>query len=153
MPSKALCLLPAAVCLAQPAQAPAPEKLYAEGVRLHQSGDLTGAIEKYRAALKLRPDFVAARSNLGAVLAKLGRYDEAIEAYEQALKGGADHPGIRLNLGLAYYKRGQVKQAAEQISRALDKLPNNFQATLLLADCYLQQGLFPKVIALLEPVV
>ena len=55
-------------------------------VRLHRAGDLEGAIRAYRAYLKRTPASVEARSNLGAVLAGLGKYEQAIAEYKIALR-------------------------------------------------------------------
>ncbi|MBO0798725.1 MAG: tetratricopeptide repeat protein, partial [Blastocatellia bacterium] len=53
--------------------------------RLHQSGDLDGAIRGYQAILSKHPERVDVRSNLGAAFSRLGRYEEAIAQYKQAL--------------------------------------------------------------------
>jgi Flp pilus assembly protein TadD len=58
----------------QAAEPQSPERYLQEAVALHQKGDLDGAIAGYRAYLKLRPDAIDARSNLGAALARLGHY-------------------------------------------------------------------------------
>jgi Flp pilus assembly protein TadD len=91
-------LLLAVALLAQ-----SPEQELAHAVKLHQAGDLEGATRAYEAVLKAQPENVVARSNLGAVYARQGRYQDAIEQYTQALALDAQNPGIRFNLGLAYY--------------------------------------------------
>src|SRR5512144_324773 len=50
----------------------------ADAVRRHQAGDVAGAIDPYRRYLDLCPKRADVRSNLGAALAHLGRYDEAV---------------------------------------------------------------------------
>jgi len=54
-------------------------------IQLHQAGDLQGAIDAYQACIAAEPSRIEARSNLGAVLAKLGRYQDAIDQYQAAL--------------------------------------------------------------------
>src|SRR5262249_61306289 len=81
-----------------------PEKIFARAVQAHQSGDIEGAIREYQAYLALRPERVDARSNLGAALARLGRYADAIEQYKRALSLDRDNQDIRFNLAVAYYK-------------------------------------------------
>ena len=58
---------------------------FARAVALQKAGDREGAAAAYREFLKTQPANVEARSNLGVVLAQLGRYEEAIEAYRAAL--------------------------------------------------------------------
>ncbi len=66
----------------RPAEA---ERAFAEATRLHEQGDIAGAIKGYEAILQRYPNSVDVRSNLGAALARLGRYEEAITHYKQAL--------------------------------------------------------------------
>src|SRR5215472_11980092 len=54
-------------------------------VELHQSGHYAEAIAEYQAFLKVHPEAVVVRSNLGAALAHEGRYTEAIQEYKLAL--------------------------------------------------------------------
>src|SRR5450756_1088867 len=89
-----------------------PERILQQAIVLHQAGQLEPAISQYRAYLKLRPDAVDARSNLGVALASTGRYREAIAEYREALKRRPQDPHIRLNAALAHYKLGQIFDAA-----------------------------------------
>ncbi len=120
-------------------------------IQLHQSGDLEGAIREYREFLKVRPDVVAIRSNLGAALAKLGRYEEAISEYKLALEKEPGNAAILLNLAIANYKVAQIPTAAEELTEVHKLQPDNRQAVLLLADCELRLGDNKKVIDLLTP--
>jgi tetratricopeptide (TPR) repeat protein len=129
-----------------------PERRLARAVQLHQSGDLEGAIREYQAYLTLRPERVEARSNLGAALARLGRYTEAIEQYKRALALEGRNPGIRFNLAVAYYKTARVVSASKELETVVAEQPGNKNAILLLADCDLRMGEYKKVIELLTPV-
>ena len=89
----------------------------------------------------LEPDSLQARSNLGAALARAGRYDEAIAEYDRALSKSPDNPALLLNLGLAYYKTGRPAEAAARFERAASLAPQfKEQVTLLLASCYNSLG-------------
>lgn len=131
---------------------PDPQSIFNQAVALHRSGDINGAIRKYREYLKAKPDSIEARSNLGAALARTGHYDEAIGEYETALKAAPKNAPILLNLALAYYKSGRVGEAAPKLEQAAALAnPPNEQITLLLASCYNRLGEFKKTIALLSP--
>jgi Flp pilus assembly protein TadD len=132
-------------------QTGSPDRLYAEAVQMQQKGDLDGAIQNYRALLKMRPELAEARSNLGAALARQGRYQEAISEYSLALSVRPSNSGVRMNLALAYYKAGQIQEATRELTTVVAQAPQNRQATLLLADCYLRTGDNKKVIELLAP--
>ena len=94
-----------------------------------------------------------ARSNLGAVLAKLGRYQEAIDQYQAALKVAPPDvaPRLRFNLALAYYKSFQIPEAAAEFEALHRAQPSDLNLALLLADCRLRTGEFQAAIDLLLP--
>src|SRR5215471_17131526 len=91
------------------------ERIFARAVQAHQSGDIEGAIREYQAYLALRPERIDARSNLGAALARLGRYAEAIEQYKRALALDGRNQDIRFNLALAYYKTAKILSASKEL--------------------------------------
>jgi len=129
-----------------------PERIFARAYQLHQSGDIEGAIREYQAYLALRPEHVEARSNLGAALARLGRYADAIEQYKRALALDGRNQGIRFNLAVAYYKTARILSASKELEAVVAAQPGNKNAVLLLADCNLRLGEFKRVIELLTPV-
>jgi len=130
--------------------AQAPEDLLKQAVEAHQKGDIDAAIRYYREFLKVQPNSVEARSNLGAALSHKGEYEQAIAEYQAALKASPGNPGVQLNLALAYYKTGELQRAAKLLEPLRNATP---QATLLLADCWLQLGENKKVIQLVQPLV
>lgn len=145
-----LLLLPLAL-LRGPGPAEDLAAAYARAVSLHQAGDLDGAIRAYREVLAQDPRNAQVRSNLGAALATLGRYEEAIAAYREALAAAPGNASIRTNLALAYYKSADVARAAQELEALHTAQPADQRTTLLLADCRLQLGEHERVEALLRP--
>lgn len=141
-----------ALLLAAPPQGSSPEQLFQEAVAAQQRGDDTLAIRKYGELLKLRPDVIEARANLGAALARLGRYGEAIEEYRTALAASPENAALRLNLALAYYKKGDLANAVKQLSPLHAAQPGDIRIATLLGDCYARLGQDTRLIALLTPV-
>lgn len=129
-----------------------PEQILQQAIAAHRAGDVAAAIRGYRAYLKVRPEAVDARSNLGAALASAGRYTEAVTEYREALKRSPRNPPIWLNLALAYYKSDQISKAAEELAGLHRAQPAHRQVVLLLADCWLRQAEDAKVIGLLTPI-
>ena len=127
--------------------------LYREGVDRQRRGDLNGAVEVYRKSLALDRANVAARSNLGAALAGLGRYDEAVPEYEEALRSAPEgaRPFLQRNLALAWYKSGRMERAAPLLESLSVAQPGNAETAMLAADCLLQLGEPARALALLEP--
>ncbi len=93
------------------------------------------------------------RSNLGAVLAKQGRYQEAIEQYQAALKVATPDvaPNLQLNLALAYYKSFQISEAATLLAPLHHSQPDNLNIALLLADCRLRLGEWQQAVEAAAP--
>ena len=56
------------------------------GAELEKTGDVRGALEKYRAALELLPEHVGVRVNLAVALLKLGNWEEGISQMREALR-------------------------------------------------------------------
>ena len=122
-------------------------------IQFHQAGEWAAAIREYQSCIAADPNRAEARSNLGAILARLGRYQEAIEQYQAALKVAApDIAGrLRFNLALAYYKSFQISEAAGELETLHRAQPADLNIALLLADCRLRTGEFKQAIGLLTP--
>ncbi|MGA2598783.1 MAG: tetratricopeptide repeat protein [Bryobacteraceae bacterium] len=133
------------------AQAPPSDRLYRDAVTLGLQGNTQAAISKYEQFLKLHPESVGARTNLGVELAKLGKYDEAIENYKIALSHDSLNATVRLNLALAWYKQSAFDKAAGELTGVRRVQPQNKQALYLLADCDLRLGRYKDAIALVDP--
>src|ERR1039457_4705766 len=144
--------LPIVVCSIMLAQAPSAEQIFRDAIAAQQRGDDETAIAKYRELIRLRPEVVEVRANLGAALAHAGHYDEAIEQYRTALSKLPDNSALRLNLALAYYKKGDFAQAAEKLDSLHKSEPGDVRVATLLGDCYSRMGRDPDAIAVLTPV-
>jgi len=127
------------------------QKILAHAIELHQSGDLEGAIREYKEFLLRRPEVLEARSNLGAALARLGRYEEAVQEYRRALAIDPANVPVRFNLAVAYYKAAMLTEAVPEFEKLLEIDGSNRNARLLLADCHLRAGEFKRVVDLLAP--
>jgi tetratricopeptide (TPR) repeat protein len=136
------------------AQEADPKALIEGALADHKAGRFAEAIAGYQRFLELQPKSIEIRSNLGAALAHEGRYQEAIDQYRQALNLDATRTAVRLNLALALYKAWEIAEAARELEKVVTAQPDNKNARLLLADCYLRMGQFKKVVealAILEP--
>ena len=79
-------------------------RLNNEGAALEKSGDLRGALEKYRAALALWPDHTGIRTNVAAALLHLGQWAEGVAELREVLRRepGNDKVRAALNEALAH---------------------------------------------------
>ena len=85
------------------------------GMTLGQIGRYPAAIEAFRKALELKPDFAPAHHNLGLAYANLDRLEDAADAYRAAL--GADPRNVASYCGL-----GHVLARLDRHAEALDVL-------------------------------
>jgi predicted Zn-dependent protease len=134
-----------------PSSADQLRALFAEAVSLHQARDLAAAADAYARFLKEQPRNVEALSNLGAVLAAQGRYEEAIARYGEALALDADRTAVRFNLAVALQKAGRPADAAVELERVVAERPDQRSAIVLLAECRALLGEYGKAAALLTP--
>lgn len=140
----------AALCLSGALHAQQPADDFSRGITLQRSGDAAGAVDAYRRFLAQFPDRYDARSNLGATLAQLGRYDEAIAEYQKALASAPAEiaPRLRRNLAIAYYKSGRLEEGARELEQLRG---GDLNIDLLLADSYLQLGRPGDAVKVLQP--
>jgi tetratricopeptide (TPR) repeat protein len=95
----------------------------------------TDAIEAYRQALRIKPDFADVWNDLGNAYDDLQRYSDAIEAYRQALRINPDLAAW-YNLGLTYYSLQRYSDAIEAYRQALRINPDYADAWNNLGNAY-----------------
>jgi tetratricopeptide (TPR) repeat protein len=92
-------------------------------------GNFSGAIDHFKTALKLRPQWPQVLINLGQALALAGRDQEAEAVFRQALPSA---PGeAHLNLGNLYSQQGDTDHAYAEFQAMIDKeliTRENYQA-------------------------
>ena len=90
--------------------------------------DFIGAIEAYRSAIVLKPDFFEAHHNLAIVLRNIGKNNEALEAAKRATKLCPDHPQIQYSLGLSFESLGQYDSAIATYKLVVELQPDYISA-------------------------
>jgi tetratricopeptide (TPR) repeat protein len=86
------------------------------------------AINNYKKALKINPDYADAYNNMGNALKDKGDLEAAIESYKQALKIKPDYVQAYNNMGNALRKKGDSEVAIESYKQALKIKPDYAQA-------------------------
>lgn len=103
-----------------------------KGVVLHNKGDLKGAKEAYRKAIRLNSAYIQAQLNLGYAHEGLLEWEEAKEQFLKVLKLAPEHKDGRHSLGRSYRSLGDSKKAVKSFESVLSKHPDD---TLVLLDC------------------
>ena len=114
----------------------APDHCYGHkslGDAARDAGDPDGAVAEYRRAIALRP-LPEAHSNLAAVLAAQGRFDEAFEHYRAAIRIKPSYAFAWTSYGVALADAGRGAEAIEAHHRALAINPDLMEAHVNLGS-------------------
>jgi tetratricopeptide (TPR) repeat protein len=95
---------------------------------LARRGDMQGAVETYRAAIHLKPDWADPYRGLGQVLLDHHDYAEAVEVLQSGIRLGRDDEQVFYWLGRAYMGTGEPAAAAVALERATQLNPDDAEA-------------------------
>ena len=82
------------------------------------------AINSYKQALKINPEFADGYYNMGVVLQNKGDLEEALGNYKQALKIRPDYAEAYNNMGVVLQNRGDLESAIDSYKQALKIKPD-----------------------------
>ena len=133
--------------------------LFAEGVKELNAGELDTALETFKQATTLAPDFADAHYHLGLVYYQKAEFQKAIEAFTHTLALLPRDIDALVKLGLAAHKAGDVDTADTRLKRtfyeravrayqtALEIRPHNVEALNNLGLAHQELGQFEDAIA------
>jgi tetratricopeptide (TPR) repeat protein len=104
----------------------------------------TEAVAFYRKALKLNPEMVGLRLNLGLALFKDGQDKEALQIFDSLLQSqpptSPETPRLTLLVGMSHYGLGEYATAVPYLQRSVAFDPQNLSLLLALAhSCLLSK--------------
>ncbi|MCY2961661.1 MAG: tetratricopeptide repeat protein [Planctomycetota bacterium] len=114
-----------------------------------EKGDIDSALEHFRKALELSPDYVEAHSGLGVALGMKGRYDEAIVEIRRALQARPTAE-YHYNLGFALAQQGKFADAIGEFQAALSLEPAHLPSLIRLGNAFGSLGRQDEAAAVLE---
>jgi Flp pilus assembly protein TadD len=104
--------------------------LYDKGVEAVSRGESDRAIEHFKAAINLYPEFGIALNQLGVQYLKRGELDKAAEVLVRATKLLPDNPEPGLNYGIVLLQEKRFDEAETQLREAVKKNEQAFTAHL-----------------------
>ncbi len=116
------------------------ESYFFLGSSYDQSSMYKEAIEAYKQAIIMKPDYGEAYVNLGLDYYRLGKYPEAIDAYTKAIKIKPDVQSIYNKLGTLYIVLGKYSLALNTFKKAITIDPKNSLIHFNLGITYLLSG-------------
>ena len=98
------------------------------GAASHAIGLREEAIENYRKAVSIKPDYATGHNNLGVIYKDLGRFEDAIASLKTALRINPGYADSYYNLGIAFKDLGRHREAIESFKKALQINPDHAEA-------------------------
>ena len=108
------------------------------GIVYQQRGDQPKAIEQFRKAIRLNPNYAAPRILLGASLLATGQVPEATRSLEKAVKLAPGEPLARLQLAKAYERGNNFAGLVEQYRALREIAPQEPEFAYQLGNAYLR---------------
>lgn len=90
------------------------------------------AMEQYKIALKLNPEFAEAHNNLGVMYGYKGIENKAIKHYQTAIKLKPEYIEPYFNLAVLYIGIGDIDKARGEFENVLEIKPDHYQAQRFL---------------------
>ena len=119
---------------------------YNLGIVLSQQREADQAIEHYRQAVALRPDYAEAHYNLGRLLVERGQLNDAIAHYERAAAINPADAEAQNNLGITLFGIGRADDAIAHYQKALEIRPDYAESSCNLANVLIAKGDFDGAI-------
>jgi tetratricopeptide (TPR) repeat protein len=113
------------------------------GMAHQRHGRTQQAIEAYKKALEIKPDYADALSNLAGIYAQQRNIDEAARLLERALQAAPGSLQLLNNLGSIYFERKQFTEAAKLFERVIAIDPQQYVAQFNLGLIRFEQRNYP----------
>ncbi|MDQ3037065.1 MAG: tetratricopeptide repeat protein, partial [Myxococcota bacterium] len=113
---------------------------YLKGRMQQEQSQLSQALQSYRRAVELRPDFADARMALALQMLAGANYAEAVQQFEAVARLVSDVPEVHIGLGNAYRSTKQWEKAKNELDRVIAVSPRSPEAHYGLALLYMEAG-------------
>ena len=102
------------------------------GVIYKDLGFYAQAVEEYRKALLLSPEFVDIKTSLGVVYRDMLDYESSVRELDEAIKLRPEYTSPRVQLGLTYYTMGQQEKAKTEWLKVIRAEPGDKMAQMYM---------------------
>lgn len=119
---------------------------YYLGVTLDRQGRAAEAIQQYRNALEIRPNYFDAQYALGGVLFRAGELSQATQHYRLALKLNPGHADLHVDLANTLALQGRMDEAMQHYRQALLIDPTSGNAYFNMGNSFARTEQFAKAL-------
>jgi tetratricopeptide (TPR) repeat protein len=116
------------------------EEHYALGEIYYGQRRFDEALQEYKEAIRLNPNYVDAHTNLGVTYAAQGKLDDAMIECKEAIRIDSNNEGAHIHLAIIYKDKGKVDDAIREYQQVLSINPNFAQIHHELGIQYIKQG-------------
>jgi len=117
-----------------------PAQLNEQAKAMESKGRLQDAINLYKKAVELKPDFSEAWFNLGNVYGKTNQFSEAMNCLNNAIRYKSDYVAALSSRGIAYASMGKTDLALVDLNAAIKRDPEYAIAYFNRGLVYLNSG-------------
>lgn len=142
-----LTVVPGAIGIATKPQGPDAAIYYEQGQALFKAEKFKEAVNAFKQAIKLKPDYVDAYYRLGETYYELGEFDKVVDTYKQAVRCQPDSALAYEKLGEAYSDKGDYQKAGEAYNEAIRLNPKAPDLHYRLGVTYYQRDKKKEAIA------
>lgn len=128
-------------------KSPMSVKAYtAIGTSYLREGRDDDALNMFKKAVELRPDYDKGYYNLGVVCQRKGYVDAAILYFKKAVEITPRYAKAHFNLGLSYAKKGKYDEAIAEYEEALKSMSSNAALYNNLGNAYSAKGMYERAL-------
>ncbi|MCF8067328.1 MAG: tetratricopeptide repeat protein [Desulfobacterales bacterium] len=120
------------------------------GDTFYQHGDLDGAIEEFKLALRLDPSNVNVHNSLGVCYGDMGQFEKALEEFESTIWLDKTEVMATFNAGLANMLLGNREKALEYFLKAGNLDDDTFEVAFQLGRFFLEDNKHNQALPYLE---
>lgn len=102
------------------------------GQMYEKTGELLDAMNEYKKALRLQPDFLDIALKLARTYSKLELFEEAHREFHRILQVNMEYHEARLELGMLFMREGKYEDARKQWERCLKSEAHEARARFYL---------------------
>ena len=116
-------------------------------------GKLDSAVDNYKKAILLNPDYAEAHLNLGNAYEDLSQFDNTILSYQKAITLNPNYSEAYNNLGNVYQNLHQFENAIKSYQKAIELEPDYAEAHFSIGLAYKELGYLEDAAEHLEKVI
>jgi tetratricopeptide (TPR) repeat protein len=118
------------------AQKPTAKTFFDIGLKNSENAEYSEAIDAFKHAINLKPDYAEAYYYLGDAFFNLHRYTEAFDAFKQAVKIKPNYVEAHFSLGILASMLSEYDEAIKAFKKVVELNPKHAKAYFSLGNVY-----------------